>query len=118
MVKQTFFLSGGSQEGADLVAPDVSEFGLSKCSQFSATGNLTLFLILFDCLKNALIECRFWLLLLKNFCSDFNKIIYYLSSFFCRFLVLKNSNDHFIYSKPCRWLHILHSYLQRQFFYF
>ena len=27
-----FFLSGGSQEGADLVAPDVSEFGLSKCS--------------------------------------------------------------------------------------
>ena len=32
MVKLTFFLSGGSQEGADLVAPDVSEFGLSKCS--------------------------------------------------------------------------------------
>lgn len=32
MVKLTFFLSGGSQEGADLVAPDVFEFGLSKCS--------------------------------------------------------------------------------------
>ena len=32
MVKLTFFLSGGSQEGADLVAPDVCEFGLSKCS--------------------------------------------------------------------------------------
>lgn len=45
MVKLTFFLSGGSQEGADLVAPDVSESGRSKCSQFSATGNLTLFLI-------------------------------------------------------------------------
>lgn len=32
IVKLTFFLSGGSQGGADLVAPDVSEFGLSKCS--------------------------------------------------------------------------------------
>ena len=118
MVKLTFFLSGGSQEGADLVAPDVSEFGLSKCSFQQRVTLLFFFFILFDYLKNALIEHRFWLLLLKIFCSDFNKIIYYLSFFFCRFLVLKNSNDHLIYSKPCRWLHIRHSYIQRQFFLF
>lgn len=61
MVKLTFFLSGGSQEGADLVAPDVFEFGLSKCSFQQRVTLLFFFFILFDYLKNALIERRFWL---------------------------------------------------------